>query len=200
MSPDSAEVYALRLGNMFTEKNQRLNAEAQYNYSFQKVGLFLVAGLSYQKEKPNSFGYSLVDKNQRIYITQTGAVLQLEKSLPWDMRFIGAARFDNHSNLGNFFSPKFALTKQIGENNFRVTWARAYSMPSIFFQYSNNSGIIFGNGAGVRYIPNGSRYSEAASVRSTIGLMAEEINTWEIGYKGTFFKKLYIDIIITTVK
>ncbi len=194
MSPDSAEVYALRLGNMFTEKNQRLNAEAQYNYSFQKAGLFLVAGLSYQKEKPNSLGYSLVDKNRRIYITQTGAVLQLEKSLPWNMRFIGAARFDNHSNLGNFFSPKLALTKQIGESNFRFTWARAYSMPSIFFQYSNNSGIIFGNGAGVRYIPNGSRYSETSSVKSTIGLKAEEINTWEIGYKGTFFKKLYVDI------
>jgi len=67
-------------------------------------------------------------------------------------------------------------------------------MPSIFFQYSNNSGTIFGNGESVRYIPNGSRFSEATSVRSTIGLKAEEINTWEIGYKGTFFKKLYIDI------
>jgi hypothetical protein len=62
------------------------------------------------------------------------------------MRFIGAARFDNHSTWETFFL-KVALTKQIGESNFRVTWARAYSMPSIF-SVSNNSGIIFGNGAG----------------------------------------------------
>ena len=130
----------------------------------KKQGLFLVAGLSYQKEKPNTFGYSLVDKDERIYITQYGSGLQLEKSLPWNMRFIGAARFDHHSNFGNFFSPKFGLTKSIGESNFRITWAKAYAMPSIFYQYANGNDVTFGNGPGIRYIPNGSRFNDAASV------------------------------------
>jgi iron complex outermembrane receptor protein len=135
----------------------------------------------------------LVDKDRRVLINQTGAVLQLEKSLPSDIRFITALRLDNHSNLGNFLSPKFALTKKIGENNFRATWARAYSMPSIFFQYANSNGIVYGNGAGIRYIPNGSKYNEA-SIKSTKGLEAEETNTWELGYRGKLLKKLYIDI------
>jgi len=194
LPPDSAELFALRLGNQFKEQNQRINAEAQYNYSFQKTGLFLVAGLSYQKEKPNSFGFSLIDKDRRIYVTQTGVVLQLEKILPWGMRFIGAARFDNHSNFGNFFSPKLALTKRIGESNFRITWGKAYSMPSIFFQSANTSGFTFGNGTGIRYIPNQSKFSETTSVKSTTALKPEEISTWEIGYKGTIVKKLYVDI------
>jgi len=194
LSPDEAEKYALRTGNTFKEINQRLNAEAQYNYSFEKAGLFMIAGISYQKEKPNTFGYSLVDKDQRIYVTQAGGVLQLEKKLPWDMRFIGAARFDNHSNFGNFFSPKLALTKAIGENNIRITWAKAYSMPSIFFQYANADGFFFGNGPGIKYKPNGQRFSDPATEKITDPLQAEENTTWEIGYKGTIEKKLFVDI------
>lgn len=190
--PDSAELFALRLGNQFKEESQRLNAEAQYNYSFLKSGLFLVAGLSYQKEKPNTFGYSLVDKDRRIYITQAGAVIQLEKTLPWGMRFISAARFDNHSNLGNFFSPKLALTKSVGESNIRITWAKAYTMPSILFQSANSNGNTFGNGSGITYIPNGATINNPPKITSL--LKPEEITTWEIGYKGTIAKKLYIDV------
>ncbi|HEU5166718.1 MAG TPA: TonB-dependent receptor, partial [Chitinophagaceae bacterium] len=190
--PEIAEDSALRK-NMFYEKNQRLNAEAQYNYFFRRVGLYLVAGLSYQKEKPNSFGTSLVDLSKRIYVTQWGGVVQLEKKLPWDIRFIGAARFDNHSNFGNLFSPKVAFTKTFKENNFRLTWAKAYAAPSIFFQYANLNGITFGNGPGIKYIPNGLKLSDE-SIVSTIPLKPEEIYTWEVGYKGTIAKQLYIDL------
>ncbi|QGW29115.1 TonB-dependent receptor [Phnomibacter ginsenosidimutans] len=54
--PDEAEAFALRLGNRFKEESKRLNAEAQYNYEFEKIGLQLVAGLNYQKDNPNTFG------------------------------------------------------------------------------------------------------------------------------------------------
>ncbi|HEX6848179.1 MAG TPA: TonB-dependent receptor [Chitinophagaceae bacterium] len=194
LPPEEAEKNALRPGNTFKEINQRLNAEAQYNYYFENAGLFLIAGISYQKEKPKTFGYSLVDKDQRIYVTQAGGVVQLEKKLPWDLRLIGAARFDNHSNFGNFFSPKLALTKSIGENNVRMTWARAYSMPSIFFQYANADGFFFGNGPGVKYKTNGPGFSDPATEKVTTPLKPEENNTWEIGYKGTIEKKIFIDI------
>ena len=192
LPPEIAEDSARRK-NMFYEKNQRLNAEAQYNYFFRNAGLHLVAGLSYQKEKPNSFGTSLVDLNKRIYVTQWGGVVQLEKKFPWDIRFIGAVRLDNHSNFGNLFSPKLALTKTFNANNFRITWAKAYAAPSVFFQYASLSGVTFGNGPGVNYISNGSKLNDE-SIVSTIPLRPEEIYTWEVGYKGTIAKKLYIDL------
>jgi len=192
LPPEIAKDSALRK-NMFYERNERLNGEAQFNYFFQRAGVYLVAGLSYQKEKPNSFGTSLVDLSKRIYVTQWGGVVQLEKKLPWDIRFIGAARVDNHSNFGNLFSPKLALTKTFNENSFRITWAKAYAAPSIFFQYANLSGITFGNGPGVKYMPNGFKFSDE-SIASTIPLKPEEIYTWEAGYKGTIAKKLYIDL------
>ena len=192
LTPESAEIFATRLGNRPRETPQRLNMEGQYNYKFDKAGLFLVTGFSYQKDKPRAFGTTLVDSARRLYVTQVGAVLQLEKKLPWQMRVIGAFRWDNHSNFGNFFSPKFGLVKQIGDGNIRVTWARAYSMPSILFQYAKNF-TFYGNGNGITYIPSNTKMSD--SIRKvTIPLKPEEVSTWELGYKGTIARKLYVDI------
>ena len=52
----------------------------------------------------------------------------------------------------------------------------------------------FGNGNGVTYIPNGANVSDPSQQRTTSPLNPEEINTWEIGYKGAIGKKLYVDI------
>jgi iron complex outermembrane receptor protein len=189
LSPEEAEKAAMRPVH---ETPQRLNAEAQYNYKFEKAKLFLVTGLSYQKDKPRAYGITLVDSAGRIYVTQVGAVLQMEKSLPWDLRFIAAGRWDNHSNFGNFFSPKLGLVKWMGNGNARITWGRAYSMPSILYQYAKN-GNFYGNGRGITYIPNDTKMSDSIK-KTTIPLIPEEVNTWELGYKGTIAKNLYIDI------
>lgn len=194
LSPDSAEIYATRLGNTVKERSRRLNAELQYNYEFKEAGLFVVTGVSYQKEKPNSFGIGLIDDVQKITITQYGAVVQLEKILPWNLRVISTTRFDHHSNFGNFFAPRFALTKAIGEGTVRVTWGQAYAMPSILHQYGGVNRFLFGNGKGIYYIPSGTNVNDTASFKTTIPLKPEQVKTWEIGYKGTIAKKLFIDI------
>jgi iron complex outermembrane receptor protein len=193
LPPDSAEMNALR--NMFKEKNYRINAEVQYNYQFEKVGLFLVAGMNYQKEMPNGFGNSLIDSFQRIKITQYGGVMQLEKKLPWDMRFITTARLDHHSNFGNFFAPRFALMKSINTGTFRITWGKAYAMPSIQQQYAGINRVLFGNGGeGIYYIPVGTNVHDTSLFKTTTPLKPEQVETWELGFKGTIAKKLYIDI------
>ena len=78
--------------------------------------------------------------------------------------------------------------------NFRVTWGRAYSMPSVLYQYARTGGLFFGNGEGIKYIPNASKFSDPASEKTTKQLVPEEISTWEVGYKGTFIKKLFVDM------
>jgi len=193
LKPEVAEDSALQ-SFQFKERSQRLNADAQYNYDLKKAGLFLIAGLNYQKEKPNGFGRNLVDKYKRIYITQFGGVLQLEKKLPWNTRLISAVRYDHHSNFGDFFSPKLGLVKAISNGSFRITWAKAYAMPTILHQYTSLQNNTFGNGEGITYVPNGSVFNDPAAVKSTVPLKPEEVNTWEFGYKGTIAKKLFIDI------
>jgi outer membrane receptor for ferrienterochelin and colicins len=192
LSAEEADVYAKNISRV-RESPKRLNAEVQYNYTFQKQQLFVVAGLTYQEDKPKAYGITLVDSFQKIYVTQIGAVLQFEKSLPWNMRLIGAGRLDNHSNFGNFFSPKIALVKSVGAGNFRITWGQANSMPSILYQYAKN-GNFFGNGGGIIYIPNGVRITDTPSFKTTTPLLPEKVSTWEVGYKGNFFNKLNVDV------
>lgn len=192
LSPDAAEANALR--SVSKEKSERLNAEVQYNYNFHKVGLLLVTGLSYQKDKPNGYGLNLVDSFKRIHVTQYGAVLHLEKSIAFGIRFIAATRYDHHSNFGNFFSPKFGIVKGVADGNIRLTWGRAYSMPTILHQYSSINGFLFGNASGVNYIPNNTNAANPTSVITTTPLKPEQVSTWELGYKGTVAKNLFIDI------
>jgi iron complex outermembrane receptor protein len=189
--PDEAEKITKTL---FKEESQRTNADAQYNYKFENAGLFLVAGLNFQQDRPNGFGINLVDSFRNIQVEQYGAVIQLEKSLPYRIRLISATRVDHHSNFGTFFSPKFGIVKAVADGNFRVTWARAFSMPSILNQYSGIGGSLFGNGAGITYIPTGAKFSDPASLRTTDPLKPEQVSTWEVGYKGTITKKLFLDV------
>ena len=194
LPPDSAEANALRLGNMFKEESKRFNAEAQYNYNFSKIGLNMVVGGSYQKDAPKTFGTVLIDASEKVEITQYGGAIQLEKTLPADFKLVAAARLDHHSLFGSLFSPKVGLVKGVPGGAVRLTWGKAYAAPIILFQRASVFGIVFGNGNGVTYIPNGAKFSDAAQQRTTSPLNPEEINTWEIGYKGAIGKKLYIDI------
>lgn len=192
--PEDAEVFASRPGNAIRESSQRLNAEAQHNFFFENAGLQLVTGLSLQKDKPNGYGINLVDSFKKISVSQYGAVLQLEKSLPFKTRFIGAARLDNHSNFGSFISPKLGMVKRIGNSNVRVTWGKAHSMPSILYQYASTFGQFFGNGEGIKYIPVDKKFSDPTSVTTTKPLLPEEVSTFELGYKGKLAKKMFVDV------
>lgn len=194
LSPDSAEINALRLGNTFKEESSRMNSEVQYNYYFHNAGVILIAGLNYQQERPNGFGINLVDSFNRIVVSQHGAVLKLEKTLPWHLRLIGALRYDNHSNFGSFFTPRIGLTKGLGNGVVRITWGSAYAMPTILNQYAGIANNLFGNGAGIDYIPNGSNPADPTSLVTTVSLKPESVKTWELGYKGNPSRKLYIDV------
>src|SRR5215203_3459470 len=132
--PDEAETYALRLGNRFKEESRRFNTEAQYNYDFSTIGLNMVAGASYQKDNPKTYGTSLADATEKIEVTQYGGALQLEKTLPADLKLVGAARLDHHSLFDNMFSPKLALVKGVPGGAVRLTWGKAFAAPIILFQ------------------------------------------------------------------
>ena len=194
LPPDSAQAFATRLGNMFKEESKRYNAEAQYNYNFEKAGLSMIAGVTYQKDKPNTFGTSLIDAQNTFEVTQYGGALQLEKTLPADFKLVAAARLDYHSLFKDMFSPKIALVKGVPGGSVRVTWGKAFAAPIILFQRASVFGIVFGNGDGVKYIPNGANVNDGSAAVTTTPLQLEQISTWEVGYKGKLGSKLYVDV------
>jgi outer membrane receptor for ferrienterochelin and colicins len=194
LSPDSAEMNALRLGNRFKENSRRFNGEMQYNYDFSNIGLNMIVGATYQKDNPKTYGTSLADANQKVEVTQYGGAVQLEKTLPAQFKLVGAARLDHHSLFGNLFSPKVALVKGVPGGAVRVTYGKAFAAPIILFQRASVFGLVFGNGNGVKYIPNGANVNDPGAVATTVALNPEEIRTLEVGYKGAVTKKFYLDI------
>jgi outer membrane receptor for ferrienterochelin and colicins len=191
LPPDSAELWARRPGNVVTEKSGRLNMEFQYNHNFEKAGLHLVAGATMQLDRPNGFGLTLIDSFQRIQVLQLGSVIQLDKKLPWSMRFVGTARVDYHNYLGTYVTPRLALLKHWENSQLRFTWGRALTMPTIQQQFAAINRTLYGNGGGIRYIP--ANYYVGDTVQ-TIRLKPEMVNTWEIGYKGTVARNWYVDV------
>jgi outer membrane receptor for ferrienterochelin and colicins len=201
LTPAEAEDFALRYGNKFKEKSGRFNGEVQYNNAWEKIGLNMVTSLSYQKDMPNTFGTSLADSDipgtegsNLITVEQFGGAVQLEKALPGKVKIVAAARLDNHSVFGNLFAPKIALVKTVNDGSFRLTYGRANAAPIILFQSANVFGIVFGNGNGISYVPNGANPADPAAVKVTDKLKVEQIGTWELGYKGVINKKLFVDI------
>lgn len=195
LPPDEAEQVALS-GASFKEKSRRLNADFQYNTNFPEAGLFLVAGFDFENIQPNTDdGTTVVGNSGDISVTQVGAVLQLEKKLLKNTRIIGTIRFDKNDNFKSLVAPKFTFVKDFAQGNIRLGWAKAYALPSIQNQYVSIRSFLFGNGGnGISYIPNNSEVDDPEAVRTTQPLKPEEVNTWEIGYKGNPVEKFWIDV------
>ncbi|MDQ3279026.1 MAG: TonB-dependent receptor [Bacteroidota bacterium] len=193
LSPDSAETVALQ-GTRFKEKSERTNAEVRYSHSFSKAGIYAAISANFQEERPNGYGITLIDSFQRIRVRQGGGALQAEKVLPFRLRLVAATRLDHHQNFGNFLSPRVALVKSVRGGNLRVSWARAYSMPTIQNQYAGINRSFFGNALGILYLPNEEKIGNMESRKMTVPLKPEQISTWEAGFRGTVSKGLYFDL------
>ncbi|MDX5481155.1 MAG: TonB-dependent receptor [Hymenobacteraceae bacterium] len=174
----------------FIDRSHRINGEVQYNNSF--AGFDIITGLSYQRDVAYSRQTYLDDADGNIILNQYGAVAQVERNLTDKLRAVVAARVDNHDNYGTQFSPKAALTYSALNGSFRATYGRAYSAPSIQFQeiYLNNGALaILGNGAGLTV-----QNIETGAIRTIDKLEPEQVQTFEVGYKGTPTEKLFVDI------
>ena len=93
--------------------------------------------------------------------------------MPAQFKIVGAARVDNHSVFGNLFAPKIAIVKTVKDGSFRLTYGRANAAPIILFQSANVFGIVFGNGSGVSYVPNGANPANPEAVKITDKLKVE---------------------------
>lgn len=194
LPPDEAEK-AAQDATGFKEDSRRFNADLQYHTNFSEAGLFLVAGLDFENAQPNTNGgNTLVGEEGDISVSQIGAVLQLEKKLLYDMRLIGAMRFDKNDNFNDLLAPKLTLIKNLGSGNIRLGWAKAYALPSIQNQYASIRDFFFGNGgSGISYIPNNTPVNEPGSVITTQPLKPEEVKAWEFGIKGKPSRKIWVD-------
>lgn len=183
----------LARGALFQDQSQRLNTELQYNNSAGKLFDFII-GAQYQRDQANSNQTYLIDKGGNIEINQIGGYAQLERRFG-ALRTVLAARADNHDLYGFNFIPKAALVYSIGDKGAaRVTYGKGIAAPTILNLSANIfGGLLLGNGEGFTIKEVDVTRQEVVNTYQVKSLVAEKIQTIELGYKGLLGKKLFFD-------
>jgi iron complex outermembrane receptor protein len=126
------------------------------------------------------------------------------------LKLIGSARVDKAENFKLQFSPRISAIGMFKEHTFRFSYQQAFRTPTLQNQYiSLDLGAIqlLGNLNGAA----GYDFQSVKDFRSNYDvtlevdpsllkevrlnpIKPEQVNSWEIGYRGVFARKLYVDI------
>ncbi|HLM66542.1 MAG TPA: TonB-dependent receptor, partial [Longimicrobium sp.] len=173
-------------------------AEVQYN---SRLPFFLnsalVLGTSYRQDVVSSDRQWLTDRlaGEDISVGQFGTFGQLTAPvMPW-LDVVVAGRYDTHENYDAQFSPKAGIVvRPLEGQNFRVTYNRAFKSPTIlqtsfYIPDWNPFFSVYGNTGGYSIRrPNGE------VLRTIDPLEPEQNTTWEFGYKGVLWDRLFLDV------
>lgn len=151
----------------------------------------------------------------RLSLWEMGGFIQASKKLLNDkIRIIGSVRFDKNQNFATQFSPRLSMSYNLKSHNFRIGAQSAFRTPTLQNQFIDlNLGPItlIGNLNGINNVytlnsVNVFRDSLDAvngdlnAVDHTLlkskeykALKPEQVKTIEIGYRGIFKNKLFVD-------
>ncbi|NBC16680.1 MAG: TonB-dependent receptor [Bacteroidetes bacterium] len=198
-SLDQVDLESLREANSFVDRGVLYDSEIQYRRDISD--LTLITGVQYRNYQPDSDGTFLADANDEdIDATEFGGYLQLDyKTLDDRLRLVGAARVDDHSNYDTQISPKAAAVYTVAPaQNIRVSYNRAFKSPTVL---ENNLfiPILAAPGYYLNALGNIDGYviknPTGETVRTISALEPEEVNAAELGYKGVFANRVYVDVV-----
>lgn len=151
---------------------------------------------------------------KRITIDEYGMYAQAGKQIGI-LKLQGSMRYDKNQNFDGLFTPRISAVLSITDNsNIRVSYQTGFRNPDIQTQYiyfPSGSGILLGStkANAERYgIHNGGSWTQASYEAYRAGgstdqsllveanikyVKPEQLQSFEIGYKGLIFKKILID-------
>jgi outer membrane receptor for ferrienterochelin and colicin len=127
---DAADTFLLRTGDDIIDNSDLYVGQIQHGYSLGERQRFTY-GVDLLLTRPDTEGTINGRHEDSDNINEIGAYLQSETQIVQQLKFIAAARLDNHNHLsGLVFSPRAALAFQPNDDhNLRVTYNRAFSTP-----------------------------------------------------------------------
>jgi outer membrane receptor for ferrienterochelin and colicins len=132
-SLDTRGTYLLRTGTPIVDQSRVLSAQLQQAIDVGMRQSFVI-GADYIHTDPRTGG-TINGRNEDIdKVTEVGGYLHSITRISPLFEFVGAIRFDGHSEMDeNFFSPRAALVFKPSETqNVRLTYNRAFSTPANF--------------------------------------------------------------------
>ena len=127
---DAADTFLLRTGDDIKDKSDLYVGQIQHGYSLGERQRFTY-GLDLLLTRPDTEGTINGRNEDSDNINEIGAYLQSETKILSQLKFIAAARVDDHNQLSDLvFSPRAALAFQPNDDhNLRLTYNRAFSTP-----------------------------------------------------------------------
>ena len=193
--------------------------EGSGQYTFNNSFANLTVGGAYRQFLLGSDGSLFEDTRDgdRIKNYEYGAYAQASKTLlDTHLKLAAAGRIDRFQNFGTAFSPRASAVYSLGADklqNFRASFSRAFRAPTQNDQYIKldvGRAVLLGNvrNGFLGYTPalgnrlavdptilTPGRAAELAAYEySGPALKLEEVNSYEVGYRAQFFKKLYVDV------
>lgn len=201
-SLDDINYEALRDAFGFTDKGKVLDTEVQYRNAYK--GVEFVTGVQYRNYTPNSEGTFLADAVGRdLDMEELGGYLQLDYRFMDDkMKAVVAGRYDTHSNYDSQFSPKVALVYTVAPgHNVRATYNKAFKSPSVIESFIYIPIDVTAVVPGYYLLAEGNidgfeiRNPAGETIREIKAMVPEEVNSFELGYKGVYGSKLFVDVV-----
>lgn len=198
-----------------TDNSELWDSEMQLRYTISNTDI--VGGFQYRYYNPQASFLSGTDNPaavsfgaaRDITATEIGGYLQLDRRF-FDnkLRATLAARYDKHTYYDAQFSPKIAFVySPAPEQNIRLSFNRAFKVPVILENHLFLlGGLARGNVSGFTVITGGGgttnladaeaqAIAEGRAITRYDALRPEQVNSFELGYKGVISDKLFFDVV-----
>jgi iron complex outermembrane receptor protein len=187
----------------FPAEGRMYAAEVQGNYTLAPLlDTRFVYGVQVRRDDVSSKREWLVDRltNENIILNQQGVYGQSETPLTSQLRLVLSGRYDKSTAYEANFSPKAGLLyTPWNDQTFRVTYNQAFKTPTALNNYFSIPDFVrlaagFG-GFGVYGNKDGFTVQNAtgATVATYQPLVPEKNTTYEVGYKGILWNRVFFD-------
>ncbi len=203
-------------GTRVIDRSQMYNIEGMYNFGDYFRFAEVMIGFSHRIYRINSEGTIFGDApGDPHIITETGAYLQLiRKIFKEKVRFIATARYDKNSNFDARLTPRISAVYSLDpaqQHFLRASVQSAFRFPSMADQYTDLNVGIFRVIGGLPQFRNALNITDNPvypldNPSPIIGnpdtsqeplqfpdFRPERVTAWEVGYKGLFAEKIFVD-------
>ena len=191
-------------GTRFSDRSALYNGQAQYQWDWS--GWMMKAGASGRLYRPYSLGTIFSDTTERITTYEFGFYQGVEKHW-WEDKIITTAtlRVDKNKNFNWIWSPAASVVfKPIKDHYWRLSFSSALRNPTLTDQYlflNVGPAILSGNLEGADSLITldsfldyrNSLDTDKLTYFSIDPLRPERVKSIELGYRGAFFNKLFVD-------
>lgn len=207
-------------GALFNDKSRFIHTEGIYDFKNEISFVDLQMGLSFRQYQLRSNGTIFADGDGGISINEYGGFLQASRSLLEDrLRLTGSLRYDKNENFAGQFNPRISSVIRLGDSqNLRASYQTGFRNPTTQGQFIDldviTARLLGGlNQTVAPYNVTENAFTLESVNRFTEQLLAgnpaaagelvpytsfsevkpEQIQSYEIGYKGLIGDRLLID-------